>query len=333
MNVSNINPGTTGGNKEWLSGAITILEPESTPFVSSLRKVTGAKSTFHEVVADTLRGVKVSGTAEGDSGMKGGNKAKNRQRFGAYLGRYQETFGVTDVQQAVSRNGGVHGISDEYGNSKTKAIRELKRDLEASALSSLDTVGGSDAAMRMRGALSWLASSQTPAIPAAFLCPAAQRITGQSTLLETGANSLTAVLQSLFNTTNGRNNYDGYIGSDYALDVDKFTRTGPEISSGNTRVVYDGETAKTIRLNVEIFDTTFGVVSLIPSTFLNISTDGGTGDTTHLLLTNPKFWSMEFLEDLHAADDEEDSGGMSGYVKAIGGVFCSMPKGNATIGS
>jgi hypothetical protein len=44
-----------------------------------------------------------------------------------------------------------------------------------------------------------------------------------------------------------------------------------------------------------------------------------------------QYWKMCFLERLHAADDPEDAGGQTGYVKAIGGLFCTMPRGNAFI--
>lgn len=332
MNTTSYTPGATGGNKEWLDGPLTILEPEETPFVSTTRKNGGAKATYHEVVADTLDGVKITGTREGDSGPKGGNKASKRERFGSYLGRYFRSFGVSDVQQAISKNGGVHAVADEYAYAKAKAIRELKRDMEAACLSALDGQGGTDDEMRMRGIFYWLADSQTPAVPADFRPPNDQQITGQAALLESGSNSLTTALQSLFNTSGGRRTYDGYIGSTYMGNVDNFTRTGPELTSTyGTRVVYDGESAKTIRLNVELFDSSFGLVNFIPDQWLQISTDGGTGDPACLVLCYRDYWSIDFLENLHAVDDEEDAGGKSGYVKAIGGLMCRMPKGNAYI--
>lgn len=331
MITTSYQPGSTGGNREWLDGPLTILEPEETPFVSSVKKVNGAKSTYHETVADVLDGVKITGTREGDSGSKSSNKAAKRQRFGSYLGRYLRNYSVSDVQQAISENGGTAVSSNEYADAKAKAVRELKRDMEAGCLSVLDGQGGSDDEMRMRGAFKWIAATQTPQIPAEFVAPAAQRLTGQASLIESGSNSLTSVLQSLFNTSGSRRNYDGFIGSTYAGNVDNFTRTGPELNTQGTRVVYDGSTAKTIRLNVEMFDSTFGTVAFIPSTFLKIATDGGTGDLTSLLLINREFWRLDFLEPLHSKDDGEDAGGKSGYVKCIGGVGCTMPKANGYI--
>lgn len=333
MNATSYVPGAAGGNREWLEGPLTYLEPEQTPFVSSLNKRTDAKGTFYEQVADTLRKPRVTGSREGDSGKKGGNKAASRQRFGAYLGRYVEFFGVTDVQQAVSLKGGLSGIvANEYSWAAAKAVREVKRDLEASCCSHLDCQpGGPDQEMRMRGAFKWLDASQSPAVPAEFQPPAAQRLSGIATLTETGPNSLTSVLQSMFKASGGRRTYDGFIGADYMEQVNRFIRTGPELATNGTRTVFDGEKSKTIRLNVEVFDTTFGLVNFIPSTFLRFTETSEEGDPKALLLTYREYWELIYLEPLHVVDDEEDAGGKSGYVKLIAGLFCSMPKGNAFI--
>ncbi len=330
MNATSYAPGTTGGQKEWLDGMLTTLEPEATPFTSSLKKNYDAKGVYHETVADKLDGRKIMGSREGDSGPKGGNKASNRERFGSYLGRYVKSFGVTDVQQAVSQSGGVNGVDDEYARSKAKSITELKLDLEAAALSAVDGQSGGANEMRMRGAFKWLSNSQSPAVPANFQAPAAQRLTGVATLVESGSNSVNSVLQSLFTSCGVRKTYDVYCGVTYLGHFANFTRTGPETTTA-TRVVYDGESAKKIRLNVEVFDTPFGVLNLQPSLWLRATDDGQTGDATAMLIVDREFWSLDFLEALHAADDAADAGGMTGYVKAIGGLFCRMPKGNAFV--
>ena len=44
-----------------------------------------------------------------------------------------------------------------------------------------------------------------------------------------------------------------------------------------------------------------------------------------------RLWELSFLESLHSVDDENDASGESGFVKAIGGLFCKAPYGNAFI--
>ena len=319
-------PGTTGGNKEWLDSSLTILEPEQCPFTSMVEKDNNAKATLHEVVADRLRAPRTTGTREGDSGPKGGNKTSKRARFGAYLHRWHDSFGVTDVQQAVSEAGGNAVTSDEYSDNKAKAVREVKRDIEATISSALETQGATDDAMQLRGAFKWLDSSQTPAVPTDYLTPAAQRPTGITGLTEANVNT---VLKSLKSQAGGGLTYQFLGGNDYIEDIDLFTRNDGGSVTTRYKVEENGG-PREITMMVKVFQTSFGRLEIHPSDFLQIDASG-IGDTDSALILNMKNWKLCFLERLHAEDDDEDAGGMSGFVKAIGGLFCTMPRGNARI--
>jgi hypothetical protein len=327
------NPGTTGGNRESLSNELTILEPEKTPFLSSISKNTDAKATFHEVIADKLRAPRITGTREGDSGPKGGNKAVKRARFGSYLHRWFDSFGVTDVQQAVSKAGGTAGVSDEYAQAKMKAVREVKRDLEATLLSNQDTQGGTDDEMKTRGAFKWINATQTPAIPADYLAPSAQ-IAGSITELK--EIDLTTILTSLSDQYGGSEDFQMFAGNTYCQDMDLFTVQTSAVIGGGTvtqhtyPVVVQGGETKTVSLITSIYATSMGRVHIHNDKFVNVNSSGvGNGDAA--IIVNTDQWFLSMLEDLHAVDDEEDAGGESGYVKAIGGLFCTMPRGNACI--
>ncbi len=322
-------PGTSGGNREWLDGKLTILEPEETPFVSMVTKINNAKGTLHECVADTLRPARTAGSREGSSGTKGGNRSTKRARFGAYLHRWFDSFGVTDVQQAVSSKGGVATTTDEYGDSKAKCIREVKRDLEATSLSDLETQGGDDE-MQTRGAFKWCASSQTPAIPAAYQTPSAQRLTGVTELKEVGSGGgINPVLKSL-KTKGASGPYHFFCGNDFVEDIDLFTRTGDAGSTANRYRIQENGREQTVTMMVKVFATSFGRVEVHPDQFVRIGSDG-VGSATSGLLASMDTWELNFLESLHSEDDMEDASGQTGWVKAIGGLFCRMPKANATV--
>jgi hypothetical protein len=329
MNTNSYTPGTTGGNKEWLDGTLTILEPEDTPFTSMVSKDNSARGTFHECVADRLRAARTAGSREGTGGAGGNNKAAKRQRFGAYLHRFIDTFGVTDVQQAVSEKGGNAVTDDEYADAKAKCVREVKRDIEAACLSAIETKSGGDAEMQLRGAFTWLASSQTPAIPSEFQTPAAQRLTGVAGLIEVGSNSVNSVLKSLA-AQGGSGDYQLFAGNDYVEDIDLFTRTGDGGSTQTRYQVVENGAAREITMMVRVFQTSFGRVTVHPDQFVRIDANG-TGKVDSCLIADMQYWKMSFLEALHAQDDEETAGGMTGFVKAIGGLFCTMPRGNAFI--
>lgn len=322
-------PGTTGGNREDLRGPLTILEPEDTPFTSSVSKGEAPKSTLVEKGADRLRSVKTTGTREGSSGQGGGNKTTKRARFGSYLHRYYDAFGVTDVQAAIAKNGGNAFVSDEYAFDKAKCIREMKRDMEAVNLSNNDGQGGTDDEMKSRGFFKWLAATQTPAVPANFLCPSAQRISGQGNLLESGASSLNAVLKNLLTVVGGRKTYDAHLGVDYQEDADRFTRVNESTTNARFQVMDYAEKHE-ITMMVKVFESSFGRVNFIPNVFVNVDSSG-VGNTKALALARTELWELLFLEELHAVDDRQDAAGESGYCKAIGGLFCAEPRGNGMI--
>jgi hypothetical protein len=241
-----------------------------------------------------------------------------------------DTFGVTDVQQAVSEAGGVAVSDDEYADGKAKCLRELKRDMEATLCSNLETQGNTDDEMRTRGAFKWLAATQTPVVPADFLTPAAQRLTGVAGLNETGANSLNSVLKSLKSQYGGAREFHMLAGNEYVEDIDLFTRTGDSGTTTNRYRVQEAGKEQEITMMVKVFSSSFGRVVVHPSDFLQVDANG-VGDVDGALILNLDLWKLCFLERLHAVDDTEDAGGLTGYVKAIGGLFCTMPRGNASI--
>ncbi len=323
-------PGAADLNREWLSNELTILEPEKTPFTAMIRKSTDAKGTFHECIADKLAAPSIAGTREGSDGTGGGDKSAKKARFGAYLHRFMREFGVTDIEQAVSRAGALAGTSDLYAESKMKAMRELKRDLEATALSNQDTQGGSDEEMRMRGAFKWINATQTPAIPADYLAPTAQIVGSVTALLE---STVSGVLTSLSDQYGGSEEYHMFAGNTYCEDINLFAiqdTAGGAASRFTAPVVVQGGETKTVSLIVSIFQTSLGRVVVHNDKFVNVNSSG-TGNGDAAVIVNPEQWFISMLEDLHSMDNPETAGGQTGYVKAVGGLFCKMPRGNAVI--
>ena len=337
-------PSIAGGNREDLRDILTILEPEETPCTSSMKKGDAPGATFIEVLADTLRAPRISGTREGQDAGKGNNKAAKRQRFGSYVHRVQDEYGVTDVQQAVSKRGGVAAIDNEYGNSKAKTLREMKRDIEAVVCSAQEMAGGSDADMTTRGMFTWIqntAQSIQP-VPASFRPPAAavaagsmaadttgstlmSGVTGHDGFTEPALNTLTKNLQKIYG---GKKEFMLVAGDNIVSTVDNFTRVN---TAGARYVVNENASSNTITLNVSVFDSSFGRLSIVPTQFNNVSASTGLGDANVGYILNLSLWQLLFLENLHSVDQDENAGGMSGYVKAMFALLCLNPKGNGKI--
>lgn len=333
-------PGTTGGNREDLRNILTILEPEETPFTSMVKKGDAPSAVLVEVLADNLRKPRINGTKEGQDAGKGNNKAKNRTRFGAYVHRIQDEFGVTDVQQAISQRGGTAAVESEYGNSKAKTIREMKRDIEAIACANQDTQGGSDADMQTRGAFSWVqaAAQSTQPVPALFRPTGGDPLATTSTILVHGTTAppcfteaqLNAVLKNLSKVYGGKREYQCIAGDNVTETIDNFSRVN-SLAVNSRYMVNDNASTHTITLSVQVFDSSFGQINVIPTQFNMVSGTTGDGDANAALILNMNLWQMLFLENLHAVDQEENAGGESGYAKAMFSLLCLNPKGNGKL--
>ena len=337
-------PSTIGGNREDLRDILTILEPEETPFTSSCSKGDGPNSTFIEVLADTLRKPRISGTREGQDAGKDNNKAAKRTRFGSYVHRVQDEYGVTDVQQAVSRKGGVAAIDNEYSNSKAKALREVKRDMEAVCCSAQEMQGGSDADMQTRGAFNWIldTAQTTQAVPADFRPPGAVSVgawtSATTATILSGVTGVDIMTEQMFNTElrnlqkiyGGKKDYMVISGDNITATVDNFTR----VNSSTTNIRYqvmEQASNHTITLSASIFDSSFGRAQIVPTQFNNVSASTGLGDANVAYVLNMSLWQLLFLENLHSVDQDENAGGQSGYVKAMFALLCLNPKGNGKI--
>lgn len=326
-------PGDEGGNREDLRNVLTILEPEDAPFTSAVKKGPSPKSTFVEVLADTLRKPRTTGTPEGKDANKGGNKAVKRKRFGTYVHRVFDEYGVTDVQQIISERGGTAAVDDEYGNAKAKCVRELKRDMEAICLGDQEHAGGDESDMKTRGFFNWTkvtAQTSNP-VPADFRPLTAQVKTGVGTsvpLFTEGA--LNTVCKALKKVYGGKRTFQVFSGDDVTETIDGFTRVNESTTNARYQV-HEMATNHEITLMVQVFDSSFARLEIIPSDFVKYNSTTELGDPTAAAIANMALWELQFLDALHSKDLDDEGGGQSGYCKAMFALTCLNPKGNGAI--
>lgn len=319
-------PGTAGGNRESVSNLLTLLEPQETPFISMIDKKP-ATGTLGEVGADRLRPPRISGAREGKAAVGAGNKAKDRRRFGAYLHKFFDEYAVTDVQQAVAKAGGNYFVKNEAANAKSKLLAEVKRDMETAALSQLETQGGTDEDMQMRGYFKWVQAAAQTVLPVPDVHrPTADAILNPGgTLTEAG---LVGVLKAMKQAYGKKINVDAFCGDDRCQQIDAFMRTGA--AGNNTYVVNQNASAHQIDLYVTTFDTSFARVNVINDQFVGAATDGF-GNPAFAALAVTEHWELQVLEDLAAHDLPDDASGERGYARAIAGLFCRSPRGQGAI--
>ena len=257
------NPGSAVSNREDLTDVLTILAPEETPVLSSASK-TKANATFSEWTVDKLADPGTSGVSEGADVTTFDDKFAERARLGNYVQKFRRDYMVSDLQEAVDSVGPA-----KVAQAESKAIRELKRDVEATILSDNDrsVENGAGTNYGLRGLGKWLADGTTitgtPAdIPANYVTPTANNVSigGGDGFTE---GELNTQLSSIFRQTGQSSNMMLVVDTALRRNISDFARLSANVGSNPLRQVNMDQGQTTIKLSVELYESDHGVVSVV----------------------------------------------------------------------
>ena len=307
----------TAGNREDLTSIISVLEPESTPFVSMMKKA-NATGTFVEWQADKLSIPDFDGVNEGEDVSSFKNQAEDRTRLGNYVQKFRDTFQVSDIQQLVD----TAGVASEFANAESKAVRNVKRSIESAFCSAQDrqAEAGSGTPYKTRGLLKWLGSGGQPSdVPASY-----QSVANDTTGTQTEA-TFNTVLQELYQANGMPGGQLTLIaGPSLKQEISNFSR---QLAAANgTYVVNQDAESRKITLTVNLYEGDFGNVAIVPSLFVNRTSGSDTVDADAGLLVDPEYVGMHSLKAESATELEDQGGGRRGFVDVIAGLACYAPK-------
>lgn len=141
------------GNREDLENAIYKITPEETPFISMIGSGK-VKATRHDWQTDTLAVPAANAQIEGDDYSYAAVTPTTRLANHTQIS--WKTVIVTETQDAVDKA----GRDKELGYQLAKKGVELKKDIEAAALSNVASVAGSDTVARQSGGFAaWLTTN------------------------------------------------------------------------------------------------------------------------------------------------------------------------------
>jgi len=296
------NPGSAVSNREDLLDVLTILAPEETPVLSSAAK-SKASATFVEWTVDSLSAPVTTGVAEGSDVTVFTDKFANRARLGNYIQKFRRDYMVSDLQNAVDSVGPA-----KIAQAEAKAVREIKRDIEATLCSTNDRTveDGAGTPYGLRGLGDWIDSSGPSDVPSTYRTPSGS-IHASGTFNETVLNNLITSIYRVTGTSNGLT-----LVADTALRrvISDFARTSGSNDYSVRRVAYEGGEA-TIKLSVELYESDHGIVSIV-----NMNPDCAP-DTTNKdtgYLVNPEFYGVAELIPLGSTRLPNLGGGERGYV-------------------
>ena len=302
------NQGSAVSNREELSDVLTILAPEETPVLSSAsKKKSGA--TFTEWTVDALSAPSTAGVTEGADVTAFTDKFAGRARLGNYVQKFRRDFMVSDLQDAVESVGPA-----KIAQAEAKAIRELKRDVEATLIGTQDRSieDGAGTAYGLRGLGDWIDSAGPSDVPADFRTPS-DSIYDISTSGAFSEAALNGLISSIYRETGNSNNLMLVADTGLRRTIADFARLGGASGDSVRSVNYDGNKAE-IKLSVELYQSDHGMVSIV-----NMNPDtapatlaGGTSFNDGYLI-NPEYYGVHELIPMGSTRLPNLGGGERGF--------------------
>jgi hypothetical protein len=252
--------GPSASNREDLTDVLTILAPEETPALSSANKQK-ANATFVEWTVDSLATPATTGISEGADVTSFTDQFASRARLGNYIQKFRRDFMVSDLQEAVDSVGPA-----KVAQAEAKAIRELKRDIEATILSDNDRQAETGAVpYKMRGLGDWLDSAGPSDVPADYRTPAGS-INTQAAAGDITESEFNTIIRSIYRANGEANNLVLIADTTLRKQIADYARFGADVADGTNAGVrsvnYDGNDS-TIKLSVEVYQSDFGIVSIV----------------------------------------------------------------------
>jgi len=317
------NTGSAVSNREDLTDVLTILAPEETPVLSSASKQK-ASATFAEWTVDELASPVTAGISEGADVTAFTDKFSGRARLGNYVQKFRRDYMVSDLQDAVDSVGPA-----KIAQAEAKAIRELKRDVEATLIGNGDASieNGSSTPYKMRGLGKWIQTgAQTDSAPATpeNYRPDAGQVFDISSATPTSfqESDLNDIISTIYRHTGSTQNLTLVADTGLRKTISNFARFVGNVGTGADglnnaslrNVNYDGNST-TIKLSVEIYESDFGRVSIVnmnPDTAPATIAGGTTFNDGYIV--NPEYYGVHELIPMGSTRLPNLGGGERGYV-------------------
>jgi hypothetical protein len=300
------NQGSAVSNREDLTDVLTILAPEETPILSSANKER-ATATNVEWTVDSLSAPVTSGISEGADVTAFTDKFAGRARLSNRVQKFRRDYMVSDLQEAVDSVGPA-----KIAQAEAKAIRELKRDIEATLSGTQDSAieNGAGVANALRGLGDWIDSAGPADVPAAFRTEADSIVDVTDDVF--AESELNGLISSIFKVTGTSENLMLIADTALRTDISDFARIGG-VSGDSVRTVnYSGESGS-IKLSVDLYQSDHGVVSVVNANPDCAPTQAGQAGMQGYLV-NPEYYGVHELIPMGSTRLPNLGGGERGFV-------------------
>ena len=300
------NTGSGVSNREDLTDVLTILAPEETPILSSANKER-ASATNVEWTVDSLSAPQTAGIAEGADVTAFTDQFAGRARLGNRVQKFRRDYMVSDLQEAVDSVGPA-----KIAQAEAKAIRELKRDVEATLAGTQDSAveDGAGTANALRGLGDWIDSAGPADVPAAFRTPAASIVDVTDDVF--AESELNGLISSIFKVTGTSDNLMLVADTALRTDISDFARIGGVSGDSVRNVNYDGNSGS-IKLSVDLYQSDHGIVSVVNANPDCMPTQAGQAGMAGYVV-NPEYYGVHELIPMGSTRLPNLGGGERGFV-------------------
>ena len=314
---------TQVGKREDLADYISLVDAKDTPFVSMAPKGSKPGNTYFQWQADNFPTPATTGTVDGTD--VGTSDYQNLNSGRALLSNYVQIFRrpvrVSPLSVDVSI---VAGLRDELAGMVAKGITLMKRDMEATFLSTNDGQADNGTVPYLTKALGSFISTTggtVPAVPSAFRTPSGN-IVGSSAASSTLSESdVQGLLTSIWNQTGTYRDYDCIVGSTLKRAFTNLMFTTPSTGSTNTqsaiRTFQREADADVYISSVDVFEGDFGRLKIHPDAFAPAAYQGY---VIPMDLTEIRYANMPEIRDL-----PDYGGGPARLIEAVAGLVVKNP--------
>ncbi len=309
------NEGSAVSNHEELTGILSTLAPEDTPALSLLDKQK-ANATFTEFTVDRLSAPVTTGIAESADVVTYTDKFAGRARLGNYCQIFRRDYAVSNLQAAVNSVGPA-----KFAQAEAKAVREIKRDIEATILSTNDrsVEDGAGSVYGLRGLGDWLDSAGPADVPEAYRTPAGSIQTDCSANYNEA--DLLNKITSIYRVTGKTENLTLIADTTLRRTTSDFQRLGDQTATIRNVNYVGGSTE--ISVSVEMYKSDHGMISIVNGNTECMPTTTVEGWAGYLI--NPEYAGIHELIPLSTNTQENAGAGERGYVDCTLTLGCYHP--------
>lgn len=324
---------TTGtlSEKEDLANFISMVTRDETPFIASIGK-TKAKAIYHEWQTDELLAPGSNAVAEGQTFAQvaaaqaaGGD----RTRLGNYTQINSKTVQVSGTKRAVDQA----GVADEYAYQLKKIGTEMRRDLELDLVHSYNDKNGSGT-RKMGGFQAYVNDNVVNAGEAAGYTPPSTKGVGTAGVIARGsadANLDAIELSDVDDIMQTIYEQGGKATTLMTSPKNKRELSSKAHGTGQNTVRNLDDSGK-IRQSIELFDSDFGSIQIVPNYIMGLDFNTGAGDPNTnskdftALVYDPSFFKIATLRPLQETEVGQQGDSTIGQIVEECTLAVSSPK-------